>query len=49
MSRCCSLSGYSIEGQAKRLLERGCNGFIQKPFSLEKLSEKLKEVIAGEP
>jgi hypothetical protein len=30
-------------------LERGCNGFIQKPFSLEDLSEKLQEVIVGEP
>ncbi|MEE9420272.1 MAG: PAS domain S-box protein, partial [Desulfatiglandaceae bacterium] len=25
-------SGYSIDGQATEILERGCNGFIQKPF-----------------
>ena len=25
-------SGYSINGEAKHIMERGCNGFIQKPF-----------------
>jgi PAS domain S-box-containing protein len=25
-------SGYSINGQATEILERGCDGFIQKPF-----------------
>jgi CheY-like chemotaxis protein len=38
-------SGYSIEGQATEILGRGCNGFIQKPFSLENLSEKVREVL----
>ncbi len=27
-------SGYSITGQAEERLERGCNGFIQKPFKM---------------
>jgi CheY-like chemotaxis protein len=27
-------SGYSIEGQAQEILDRGCNGFLQKPFRL---------------
>ena len=39
-------SGYSIEGQASEILNRGCNGFIQKPFSLKNLSEKISEIIA---
>ena len=25
-------SGYSINGEAKKILSRGCNGFIQKPY-----------------
>ena len=35
-------SGFSVDGQAQALLDRGCNGFIQKPFDLAALSEKLQ-------
>jgi len=38
-------SGYSIDGRAKAILDRGCNGFIQKPFGLESLSTKIREVL----
>ena len=38
-------SGYSINGQARRILERGCIGFIQKPFAMEGLSRKVHEVL----
>jgi two-component system cell cycle sensor histidine kinase/response regulator CckA len=38
-------SGYSIEGKATDILNRGCKGFIQKPFSMEELAEKIKSVI----
>jgi len=38
-------SGYSIDGKAQDILSRGCNGFIQKPFSLNKLSQKLKDIL----
>jgi len=38
-------SGYSINGKAQRILDRGCNGFIQKPFNLEELSRKVMEVM----
>jgi len=41
-------SGYSINGQAKEILDRGCNGFIQKPFNLKALSQKLREVLDNE-
>jgi PAS domain S-box-containing protein len=40
-------SGYSINGQAKEILDRGCDGFLQKPFKLEELSEKIREIIDG--
>ncbi|MEW6672306.1 MAG: PAS domain S-box protein [Thermodesulfobacteriota bacterium] len=38
-------SGYSLDGQAKEMIKRGCNGFIQKPFDLKGLSKKLKEIL----
>ncbi|MFH2076601.1 MAG: response regulator, partial [Pseudomonadota bacterium] len=38
-------SGYSIEGQAQEILARGCNGFIQKPFQIGKLSGKIREML----
>jgi CheY-like chemotaxis protein len=39
-------SGYSIEGQAEEILNRGCQGFIQKPFKVFDLSNKIKELLA---
>jgi nitrogen-specific signal transduction histidine kinase len=41
-------SGYSIDGQAKDILERGCDGFIQKPYNAGKLSKKIWEVLCKE-
>jgi CheY-like chemotaxis protein len=38
-------SGYSVEGEAQKILERGCNGFIQKPFRLQGLSEKISAIL----
>jgi CheY-like chemotaxis protein len=38
-------SGYSINGQASEILERGCDGFIQKPFNMSQLSEKIQGII----
>ena len=35
-------SGYNLDGQAREIIERGCLGFIQKPFSLIRLSEMLQ-------
>jgi PAS domain S-box-containing protein len=39
-------SGYSIDGQTRQILERGCNGFIQKPFTLNEISKKLREILS---
>lgn len=38
-------TGYSMNGQATSILERGCNGFIQKPFNIKSLSEKIREIL----
>jgi len=38
-------SGYSLNGQGEKLLKSGFRGFLQKPFSMEELSVKIKEVM----
>jgi PAS domain S-box-containing protein len=38
-------SGYSIDEQASEILKRGCNGFIQKPFGIKELSQKIRKVV----
>ncbi len=38
-------SGYSIDGQATEILERGCNAFIQKPFNMKVLSQEVRKIL----
>jgi nitrogen-specific signal transduction histidine kinase/ActR/RegA family two-component response regulator len=38
-------SGYSLNGQASRIMERGCDGFIQKPFTLDEISTRLRQIL----
>jgi two-component system cell cycle sensor histidine kinase/response regulator CckA len=38
-------SGYSIDGQASEIINRGCCGFIQKPFTMNDLSAKLQGLL----
>jgi CheY-like chemotaxis protein len=38
-------SGYSLEGQAAKILEHGYSGFIQKPFNMGDLSKKIRELL----
>ena len=38
-------SGYSMNGQAEAILQRGCNGFIQKPYTIKALSEKIRDIL----
>ncbi|MFZ0132200.1 MAG: response regulator, partial [Desulfobacterales bacterium] len=42
-------SGYCIDGQAREILNRGCRGFIQKPYNLEALSQKINEILSARP
>jgi two-component system cell cycle sensor histidine kinase/response regulator CckA len=39
------ISGYSEEKRAGELLEEGAMGFIQKPFKIGQLSQKLQEIL----
>jgi two-component system cell cycle sensor histidine kinase/response regulator CckA len=38
-------SGYSIDGQASKILSRGCDGFIQKPFDIKSLSFEIRKIL----
>jgi CheY-like chemotaxis protein len=38
-------SGYSLNGQASKIMERGCSGFIQKPFTMSELAGKLRKIL----
>jgi PAS domain S-box-containing protein len=40
-------SGYSIDVRPIKMLERGCDGFIQKPYSMNTLSQKIREVLVN--
>jgi len=39
-------SGYSMTSQVAEILDRGFNGFIQKPFNMIRLSNKIREILA---
>jgi CheY-like chemotaxis protein len=41
-------SGYSIDGQASEIMNRGCNGFIQKPFNVEQLAMKIRGILSND-
>ncbi len=40
-------SGYSLNGKAQEILNRGCNGFIQKPYRVNTLAKAIKEILGS--
>jgi two-component system cell cycle sensor histidine kinase/response regulator CckA len=38
-------SGYSQDGEAQEIMAQGAQGFIQKPYRLEALSQKIAELL----
>ena len=38
-------SAYSIDGQATEIMDHGCDGFIQKPFNMKQLSQKIRGIL----
>ena len=38
-------SGYDIDYQGRDIMERGCDGFIQKPFNMNELLEKITGIL----
>lgn len=40
-------SGYSQNGKAREIIESGVAGFLQKPYQVDQLLEKVREVLEG--
>jgi two-component system, cell cycle sensor histidine kinase and response regulator CckA len=40
-------SGYGIDGEATKVLGKGCDGFIQKPFRIRELSRITRDRLSG--
>jgi len=40
-------SGYSIDWQARKMLEDGCSGFIQKPFKIQQLALQIRDILTS--
>jgi two-component system, cell cycle sensor histidine kinase and response regulator CckA len=38
-------SGYSLDGQANEIMQDGCKAFIQKPFTMSELSNKIRSIM----
>jgi signal transduction histidine kinase len=38
-------SGYDIDSEAKEILARGCDAFIQKPYGMQGLSVRIREIL----
>ncbi|HEY5283843.1 MAG TPA: response regulator [Polyangia bacterium] len=41
-------TGFSVNGHIQELLDRGCKGFLQKPFDVATLSAKVQEILQGD-
>jgi len=40
-------SGYSINGEAQKIIEDGVKDFVGKPFDISDLSKKVANVLRG--
>ena len=38
-------SGYDLNGLAGKILSRGCNGFLQKPYKIKALSQEIRKIL----
>ncbi|MDZ7685952.1 MAG: response regulator [Gammaproteobacteria bacterium] len=41
-------TGYSIDDKAAQMLAQGCRGCVQKPYTLERLSEAIRTALSAE-
>jgi DNA-binding response OmpR family regulator len=42
------VSGYDLDAQMEDIMECGGDGFIQKPFNMDTLLEKTREILASQ-
>ena len=40
-------SGYDLNYRGRDIMERGCDGFIQKPFNMNELLEKIRGILTS--
>ena len=40
-------SGWVDDYRVQKMIDQGCNGFIQKPFNLAVLSDKIKAILGN--
>ncbi len=40
-------SGYTLDSKAREIMDRGCRDFIQKPFTMLELSQKINAALAS--
>jgi two-component system, cell cycle sensor histidine kinase and response regulator CckA len=38
-------SGYALDKQMEQVVEQGCSGFLQKPFSMSELSRLIRHIL----
>jgi len=38
-------TGYSLDGEASRIVKRGCDALLQKPFSIDRLSRVIHRIM----
>jgi len=41
-------SGYSLDEKAVDILNKGCNGFIQKPYDINQLAGKIHDILGND-
>jgi CheY-like chemotaxis protein len=39
-------TGYTKDGRAAKIMARGCDAFLQKPFTIRDLSARISEVLS---
>jgi len=42
-------SGYGLTGEAADIMKRGCHSFIQKPFRIRELTQKIHDALEPLP
>lgn len=42
-------SGYAMDEKVEAMLNQGCHGFIQKPFSLQEFSQEVRSILDQNP
>jgi len=42
-----ALTSYAMKGDEEKILEAGCDGYLAKPFNIQKLLKEVAEYLSG--